>query len=70
MIGEIKFLRQDDIMTYLAVREEYRGALFLAVGLMGVGLVALIFSLSQVSHAICIATVCLVAPLSASMAFH
>ena len=70
MIGEIKFLRPDDIMTYLAVREEYRGALFLAVGLMAVSLVTLIFSLAQVSHVVCIAAVCLVAPLSASMAFH
>ena len=45
LIGEIKFLRQDDIMTYLAVRQEFRSATFGAVVLMAVGLITLVFSL-------------------------
>ena len=57
-------------MTYLAVREEFRSSSFAAVGLMAAGLITIIFSLQQVDQVICILAVCLIAPLSASMAFH
>ena len=70
MINEIKIKRQDDIMTYLAIREEYRSTIFAAVGLMVIGLITMIFSLEKVSHAICIIAVCFLTPPSTSMAFH
>ena len=48
LMAEIKFLRRDDIMTYLAVREEFRSSSFAAVSLMAVGLITVIFSLLHV----------------------
>ena len=72
LIKDIRFAKKDDVMAYLGIRQEYRWTTFASALLMlaGLALLALSLQLETVSHALCVLALCLLVPLTTSIAYH
>lgn len=70
LVSSIKILRSNDLMSYLAIREDSRSTAFVAVLLMVIGVLTSVFSLQYVGHALCVFSLSLVTPLAASVTFY